>query len=70
MIGCCMVLLSSYSRILIRLGRPVGRFNTELLGVLGNQAVPGAGFHGVSTGQAPDGSSAEKAIQNIESNVP
>src|SRR5208282_5458048 len=49
------------SRLLSRLRRPVGRFRTELLGVFGDQAVPAAGFHGVTTGQAADGSSAEKA---------
>src|ERR1035441_1347646 len=59
-----------YSRLLSRLRRPVGRFNTELLGVLRVQPLPAAERHRLTTGDAADGSSAEKAIQNIETNVP
>src|SRR6202011_5537093 len=58
------------SRLLSRLRRPVGRFNTELLGVLRVQPLPAAELHRLSTNDAADGSSAEKAIQNIETNVP
>ncbi len=56
-------------RLLILLRRPVGRFDTELLGVLGVQALP-AELHGVRADDAAEGSSAEKMIQNIEANVP
>src|SRR5207302_10261932 len=58
------------SRVLSRLRRPVGRFNTELLGVLRVQPLPAAELHRLATSDAADGSSAEKAIQNIETNVP
>ena len=57
------------SRLLSRLRRPVGRFNAELPGVLGVQSLP-AELHGLGADDAADGSSAEKAIQNIETNVP
>ena len=58
------------SRLLSRLRRPVGRFNTELLGVLRVQPLPAAELHRLATNDAADGSSAEKVIQNIETNVP
>src|SRR5205807_5313037 len=58
------------SRLLSRLRRPVGHFDTELLGVLRVQPLPAAELHGLTTNDAADGSSAEKAIQNIETNVP
>jgi hypothetical protein len=44
-------------------------FHTELLAVLRVQPLP-AELHRVATSDATDGSSAEKAIQNIETNVP
>src|SRR5258706_14748254 len=53
-----------------RLRRPVGCFNTELLGVLGVQSLPAAELHRVTSNDAADGASAEKVIQNIETNVP
>ena len=56
------------SRLLSRLRRPVGRFNTKLLGVLRVQPLP-AELHRLTTNDAADGSSAEKPIQNIESFV-
>ena len=58
-----------HSRFFSRLRRPVGCFNTELLGVLRVQPLP-AELHGLGANDAADGSSAEKAIQNIETNVP
>src|ERR1017187_7184487 len=58
------------SRFLSRLRRPVGRFHTELLGVLRVQPLPAAELHRIGPDNAADGSSAEKAIQNIETNVP
>src|ERR1700680_3630170 len=66
-----MINLSSiYSRLLSRLRRPVGRFDTELLGVLRVQLLPAAELDGLGADEAADGSSAEKAIQNIETDVP
>src|SRR5579862_1089972 len=50
-------------------GRPVGRFNTELPGVLGVQSLP-AELHCLGADDAADGSSAEQMIENIETNVP
>ena len=49
---------------------PLGRFNAELIGVLGVQALPAAELYGVGADHAADGSSAEKMIQNVETNVP
>src|ERR1700730_2292056 len=57
------------SRLLSRLRRPVGRFNTELLGVLRVEPRP-TELHRLASDDAADGSSAEKATQNIETNVP
>src|ERR1700730_1064076 len=54
------------SRILSRLRRPVGRFNTELLGVLRVQPLPAAELHRLATRDAAARSPAEKAIQNIQ----
>ena len=58
------------SRLLRRLGRPVGRFNAELLGVLGDQSLPAGELHGIGAGDAPNGLAGEKAVQHIERNVP
>src|SRR6266481_8192857 len=58
------------SRLLSRIRRSVGRFDTELLGVLRVQSLPAAELHGLGADDASDGSSAEKVIQNIETNVP
>src|SRR3989441_6998857 len=44
--------------------------NTELRCVLRVQSLPAAELHGVGADDAADGSSAEKVIQNIETNVP
>src|ERR1700688_3034782 len=52
------------------LRRPVGDFQTELLGVLRVQPLPAAELHHRGADNAPDGSSAEKAIENFETNVP
>src|ERR1700689_4221870 len=55
----------------LRSVRPlVGRFNTELLSVLNVQALPTFELHPVAAHHAADGSSVEKAIQNIEADVP
>src|ERR1700686_4517327 len=58
-----------YLELLFRLRRAVGRFDTELLGVLGVEPRP-TELHRLTTNDAADGSSAEKVIQNIETNVP
>src|SRR6266436_1794634 len=56
-------------RFLSRLRRPAGCFNTELFGVLRVKPRP-IELHGLSADDAADGSSDEKAVQNIETNVP
>src|SRR5439155_21506654 len=58
------------SRLSSRSRRPVGHFNTELLGVLRVQPLPAVELHRLSGNDAADGSSAEKVIQNIETDVP
>src|SRR5437899_835491 len=63
-------LSSIYLRLLSRLGRPVRRFDTELLCVLDVQSLPAAELHGLGADDASNGSSGEKVIQNIETNVP
>src|SRR5215831_15853898 len=60
------LLRSLHSWLLRPLRRPVGRFNTELPGVLGVEPLPAGEHHRLSTNDSADRSSAEKAIQNIE----
>src|SRR5258708_22076956 len=50
-------------------GRPIGGLNPELLCVLGVQSLP-AELHRLTGHDAADGSSAEPAIQNIQTNMP
>src|SRR5580704_11405123 len=57
------------SLLLIRIGRPVRRCNTELLGVLLIQSLP-AELHRRGANDAAHGSSAQKVIQYIETNMP
>src|SRR5579864_3432087 len=57
------------SRFVRRVRRCVGRFDTELLGVLGVQPLP-AELHGLRADDASNGLIGEKPIQNIETNVP
>ena len=61
---------SFHASTLRGVGRPTGGLNAELLCVLGVQSLPTAELHGLGADDAADGSSAEKAIQNIETNVP
>src|SRR5216117_1657938 len=61
---------SSHASTLRGVGRPTGGLNAELLGVLRVQPLPAAELHRLGTNDAADGSSAEKVIQNIETNVP
>ncbi len=49
---------------------PLRRLNSELLGVFGVQSLPPAELYGLGADHAADGSSVEKTIQNIETNVP
>jgi len=50
-------------------GWPARNFDTELLGVLRVEPRP-TELHRLASNDAADGSSAEKVIQNIETNVP
>src|SRR5471030_205508 len=61
---------SSCASTLRGVGRPTGGLNAELLCVLGVQSLPAAELHGLGADKAADRSSAENAIQNIETNVP
>src|SRR6266436_2366832 len=56
-------------RLLSPLGRPVGRFNAELLCVFRVQSLPGE-FHRLRTNDASNGLTGQKPIQHIETNVP
>src|SRR5438105_7653974 len=58
------------SRLLSRRRRQVGRCNTELFRIFHVQPLPTPELHRLDAGNAADRSSAEKAIQNIETNVP
>jgi len=58
------------SRLLSRLGLPRRCFNTELLRVLCVQPLPAFELHRLATNEAAEGIPAEKALQNIETNVP
>ena len=51
-------------------GWPARNFETELLGVLRVQPLPAPELQRLATSHAPDGSSAEQVIQNIQTNVP
>src|SRR5436305_3608013 len=48
----------------------LGCFVIELLGVFGDQPLPAFELHGIGADDAADGSAAEQAIENIESDVP
>src|SRR2546423_11586010 len=50
--------------------RLLGCFVIDLPGVFGTQPVPTFELHGIGADDAADGSSAEQAIKNIESDVP
>src|SRR5438445_13022767 len=58
------------SRLLSRLRRLVGRFNTELLCVLGVQSLPAAELHGLGADDASNGLTGEKPLQHVEADVP
>jgi hypothetical protein len=58
-----------HSRLLRRLRRPVARFHTKLLGVLGVQSLPETPNF-VASPPAMRPMSAEKLTQNVEADVP
>src|SRR5881227_4045336 len=60
--------MQSPSRLAPNLKTQAGRFNTELPGVLRVEPRP-TEFHCLTSNNAADGSSNEKPIQNIETNV-
>ena len=66
----CNVMRPPDSRLLTSLRRPLGRFNTELLCVLGVQLLPAVELHRSGADDAPNGLTGEKAIQHIEADVP
>src|SRR2546427_734617 len=53
------------SRVLSRLRRPVGRFNTELLGVLGVQSLPAAELHGLGADDASNGAHSRRCAGSV-----
>src|SRR5216110_1099877 len=65
-----MLRSTSDSRILSRLRRPFGRFNTELLGVLGVQSLPAAELHGLGADDASNRLTREEPLKDVEADVP
>src|ERR1700676_3431536 len=66
-----MINLSSiYSRLLSRLRRPVGRFDTELLGVLRVQPLPAAELHGLGADDASNRLTREEPLKDVEAELP
>src|SRR5580704_13884162 len=58
-----------HSRLLSRL-RPVGLFNTELLGVLRVQPLPAAELHGLGAHHASNRITRQEPLKDVEANVP
>src|SRR5207248_11240173 len=58
------------SGFLSRRSRQVGRCNTELFRIFHVQPLPTTELHRLDAGNAADRSSAEKTMQDIETNVP
>src|SRR6266850_2690611 len=58
------------SRLLSRLRRPVGRFNAELLCVLGCQSLPAAEFHGLGADDASNRLTREEPLKDVEADMP
>jgi len=65
-----MLRSTSDSRILSRLRRPFGRFNTELPGVLGVQSLPAAELHDLGADDASNRLTREEALKDVEGDVP
>src|ERR1700732_5352397 len=73
--GRCIVLLdivlrSVDSRLLSRRRRPAGRFNAELLCVLGVQSPPVAQLHGLGADDASNRLTRKAALKDVEADVP
>src|SRR6266850_4071869 len=58
------------SRLLSRLRRPVGRFDTELLCVLGVQSLPAVELHGLGADDASNRRTREEPLKDVEADVP
>src|ERR1700680_2063985 len=58
------------SRLLGRVRRPVGRFNTELLCVLGVQSLPAAELHGLGADDASNRLTREERLKDVKADVP
>src|ERR1700679_3574774 len=54
----------------MRLGKSFRRLEAELLRVLVGEALPAADFHGVGADEAADRGAGQKAIENVEADVP
>jgi len=50
--------------------RPVRCFNTELVGVLGDQSLPASELHGIGAGDAAQRHTREEPIKDVEADVP
>src|ERR1700730_17440199 len=68
--GRDIVLQSVDSRFLSRLRRPTGRFNAELLCVLGVQSLPAAELHGLGADDASNRLTREAPLKEVEADVP
>src|SRR5260370_40754430 len=58
------------SRFLSRLRRPVGRFNTELFGVLGVQSLPAAELDGVGADHTSNRLTRAEPFKDVEADAP
>ncbi len=58
------------SRLLSRIRRSVGRFDTELLGVLRVQSLPAAELHGLGADDASNRLTCEEPLKDVEADVP
>src|SRR5579875_593291 len=73
-VGFCkvdsIIFRSSSGLMFWGVGRQSRVFNMKLSGVFGVEALPRANLHGVGASDAANGTSTEKAVENIETNVP
>src|SRR6202049_1779618 len=60
----------SYASTLRGVGRPTGRFNAELLCVLGVQSLPAAELHGLGADDASNRLTREAPLKEVEADVP
>src|SRR5262245_51962125 len=61
---------SFYVSTFLRVGRPARDLDAELFSIFGIEPLPTLELHRLGPGDAPNGISAQKPIQSIESNVP